>query len=180
MPAAPIPTVVTSAERDDGYSGDGLTCTNIDECADSALNNCDVNASCVDNDGGFSCFCNIGYEGDGVTCLDIDECSIPLLREVLENNCHANAGCVNTDGSYLCGYDVGYTGDGFTCENIDECDSGDNNCNANAFCIDTDGSHNNCDANANCVNNVGSYDCGCNDGYSGDGITCTDIDERQQ
>ncbi|XP_072017415.1 uncharacterized protein [Amphiura filiformis] len=35
----------------------------------------------------------------------------------------------------------------------------------------------NCDANAACDNTVGSFTCGCNAGYNGDGITCTDINE---
>ena len=35
-----------------------------------------------------------------------------------------------------------------------------------------DGAHN-CDADATCANTVGSFTCTCNDGYSGDGITCT-------
>jgi hypothetical protein len=32
-------------------------------------------------------------------------------------------------------------------------------------------------ADATCTNNVGSFSCPCNAGYSGDGVTCTDIDE---
>ena len=30
-----------------------------------------------------------------------------------------------------------------------------------------------CDENANCVNTPGSFSCTCNEGYSGDGFTCT-------
>ena len=32
-------------------------------------------------------------------------------------------------------------------------------------------------ANATCTDTDGSYTCGCDDGYSGDGVTCTNIDE---
>jgi len=31
----------------------------------------------------------------------------------------------------------------------------------------------NCDVNATCTNTIGSFTCECNDGYSGDGVTCT-------
>ena len=42
--------------------------TEIDECADAALNNCHENASCSDTDGSYTCGCNTGFTGDGVTC----------------------------------------------------------------------------------------------------------------
>lgn len=35
----------------------------------------------------------------------------------------------------------------------------------------------NCDVNANCSDTLGSYECTCNDGYTGDGDVCSDIDE---
>ena len=31
-----------------------------------------------------------------------------------------------------------------------------------------------CDMNANCTNTDGSYDCTCDNGYSGDGLTCSE------
>ena len=65
-----------------GYDGDGVECTNIDECADPTLNNCDTNASCTDDAGSFSCVCNAGYDGDGVECTNIDPAlnAIRMLR----------------------------------------------------------------------------------------------------
>ncbi|XP_041346894.1 sushi domain-containing protein 1-like, partial [Gigantopelta aegis] len=38
-----------------------------------------------------------------------------------------------------------------------------------------DASHN-CDGNADCSNSVGSFSCSCHSGFSGDGVTCTEID----
>ena len=44
----------------------------------------------------------------------------------------------------------------FSATDIDECDNGTDNCSSNAYCNDT----------------IGSYECTCNVGYSGDGVTC--------
>ena len=35
----------------------------------------------------------------------------------------------------------------------------------------SDSTHN-CDTQATCTNTVGSFICACNDGYTGDGVTC--------
>ena len=32
------------------------------------LNDCDVNATCIDRDGGFDCQCITGYSGNGAHC----------------------------------------------------------------------------------------------------------------
>ena len=42
--------------------------SDIDECANATLNNCDVNAACSDTVGSFNCTCLHGYQGDGMTC----------------------------------------------------------------------------------------------------------------
>ena len=39
---------------------------------------------------------------------------------------------------------------------IDECEDGTDNC----------------DSNATCANTPGNFTCACNEGYSGDGVTC--------
>ena len=35
-----------------------------------------------------------------------------------------------------------------------------------------------CDANANCQNTIGSFQCSCNAGFTGDGITCSGISKE--
>ena len=40
----------------------------IDECAYSALNNCNDNANCTDTIGCYECTCSLGYSGDGFLC----------------------------------------------------------------------------------------------------------------
>ena len=72
-----------------GFSGDGFTCTDNDECSNGE-NNCDANATCNNTDGGFECACNAGFNGNGVSCTDINECKA--------NPCDVNATCANTSG----------------------------------------------------------------------------------
>jgi len=50
-----------------GYTGDGVTCTNVDECQ-SQSDDCHANASCSDTLGSFDCTCATGYAGNGKTC----------------------------------------------------------------------------------------------------------------
>ncbi|XP_014792260.1 PREDICTED: nidogen-2 [Calidris pugnax] len=48
-----------------GYSGDGIHCADVDECAE---NPCHPAATCYNTPGSFSCRCQPGYEGDGFQC----------------------------------------------------------------------------------------------------------------
>ena len=48
-----------------GYTGDGHTCLDIDECLNDP---CDENATCTNNNGSFSCHCHTGFVGDGKRC----------------------------------------------------------------------------------------------------------------
>merc|ERR1711881_168936 len=133
-----------------GYTGDGFTCSDINECASS--NACPPGATWVNSDGSFTCTCPSGYqltESDG--CIDIDEC--------LSGPCSAQATCSNTAGSFTCTCKIGYTGDGFSCQDIDECLSGP------------------CSAQATCSNTAGSFTCTCKIGYTGNGSSCQDINE---
>ena len=110
-----------------GYTGDGYTCLDIDECQSDP---CDENATCTNNNGSFFCHCHTGFIGNGIFCSgllpicalnqncymnyfpDIDEC-----REGEHNNCSVNSTCANTVGSYMCTCFNGYTdgGMGYIC-----------------------------------------------------------------
>jgi hypothetical protein len=57
----------TSCTCNTGWEGDGITCTDVNECA---TNNggCDPNAACFNQPGDRNCGCNSGFVGDGLTC----------------------------------------------------------------------------------------------------------------
>ena len=38
------------------------------ECLNDTLNECDVNATCFDTNGSYTCSCDDGFQGDGITC----------------------------------------------------------------------------------------------------------------
>lgn len=64
-----------------GYSGDGTTCTDDDECGVGGTNNCDVNATCTNTPGSFTCACAGDYIGDGLTCALAVSC-VDLITNV--------------------------------------------------------------------------------------------------
>ncbi|XP_078686179.1 uncharacterized protein LOC144918925 isoform X3 [Branchiostoma floridae x Branchiostoma belcheri] len=179
----------------DGYTGNGVSCTDINECT-ANTDNCHEDATCGNTIGSFTCTCNPGYTGSGVDCDDIDEC------EANTDNCHNDAACANTDGSFNCTCNDGYTGNGVSCTDINECTANTDNCHEDATCGNTIGSFtcscnsgytgsgvdcddideceantDNCHAHASCANTDGNFTCTCDDGYTGDGVTCTDINE---
>jgi len=98
-----------SCQCANGYSGDGRTCIDIDECFSG--HTCDSSASCQNMDGSYVCTCDGGYTGDGHTCRDVDECSLG------SHNCDSNAQCNNIPGSFTCqcNYASGYYGNGTVC-----------------------------------------------------------------
>ncbi|EDV26974.1 uncharacterized protein TRIADDRAFT_54448 [Trichoplax adhaerens] len=112
-----------------GYSGDGFTCQDIDECNATSLNMCVNNSQCINTNGSYQCKCNAGYFGNArINCSDVDECSSN------QYNCHSNALCTNIPGSFTCHCKPGYYGNGVTCAAVVTCD-GNNNCTNRATCM---------------------------------------------
>ena len=75
---------VASCTCPSGYSGDGHTCADIDECA-LGLGGCDANATCSNTNGSHVCSCNPGYAGTGFSCQPIwihvaDDANVDLLN----------------------------------------------------------------------------------------------------
>ena len=214
-----------------GYTGNGLTCTDVDECGlgvsfcraetpecvnvegsfvctDPCLGDpCDANARCDRHAKGHTCVCNVGYSGDGLTCKDVDECSMgraycqlgtpnclntagsyECVEACLSNPCDANARCDMLAKGHTCVCNVGYSGDGLTCKDVDECSMGRAYCQLGTpNCLNTAGSYecvawnpdaclsNPCDANARCDEHaIGGGICECNQGYEGNGFSCVD------
>ncbi|XDV50742.1 hypothetical protein PO909_019757, partial [Leuciscus waleckii] len=182
---------------DVGFKGDGLICSDIDECKENVCPKKET--QCVNKPGSFDCVCKVGYTLNGTECIDVDEC------ESGASSCSKLAQCVNTIGSHLCFCRNGFTGDGKNCSDINECQSQHGGCHPAARCTNSPGSYkctcpfgmtgsgfdcqdvnecnenttlpHNCSLLAMCNNTEGSFICKCMDGYRGDGFTCEDMDE---
>lgn len=88
----------SGTECEEGYTNDGTTCVDVDEClGEGSGNDCHINASCENTPGGFSCVCDPGYAGDGVMCSDVDECAVD------NGGCDPFVPCMNIDGGRTCG-----------------------------------------------------------------------------
>ncbi|XP_052444895.1 thrombospondin-4-B-like [Carassius gibelio] len=157
----------------DGYTGDGYSCDDVDECQ---FNPCFPGVRCVNMAPGFRCeACPLGFtgkplEGVGVAyaqthkqvCDDIDECKGPD-----NGGCTPNSICVNSVGSYQCGR----CKNGFTGDQIRGCKP-EKSCGNRL--------QNPCDPNAQCIEEKdGTITCQCGIGWAGNGYLCgkdTDID----
>ena len=94
----------------DGFIGDGILCTDINECR---FDICEDNAICSNTVGSFTCECEDGFEMIGAGfCIDINECTQADI-------CGDNQICENNGGGYSCncldGYEQHYKGPEMSC-----------------------------------------------------------------
>ncbi|RDD36431.1 Deleted in malignant brain tumors 1 protein, partial [Trichoplax sp. H2] len=95
-----------------GFSGNGFTCQDINECAINNTNVCNQNAACFNSFGSYRCQCDPGFVGNGQICQDQNECQLGIA------GCSIDATCFNTPGSFQCTCHQGFAGDGFTCKEL--------------------------------------------------------------
>ncbi|XP_017164593.1 mucin-4 isoform X2 [Poecilia reticulata] len=177
-----------------GYNrpASNMACVDRDECQDKP---CHINATCLNTIGSYTCTCKRGFTGNGSHCLDKDECAQGQI-------CHTRATCTNTIGGFFCSCQQGFIGDGFSCEDVNECSRSNTTCPPFSQCVNSPGSYvcsclnGTVASNDSCVPPVflcdppchskglchlspSGYQCVCDMGFDGNGVTCTDIDECQ-
>ncbi|KAM4723137.1 von Willebrand factor C and EGF domain-containing protein [Rhinophrynus dorsalis] len=135
-------------------TANGVTCTDIDECASSSCE-----GTCINTEGGFVCDCGPGMKlsADRTSCYDIDECS--AKRSPCQQRCK------NLHGSYRCMCGAGFIlhTNGHTCADINECRRPGTTHLCKHFCHNTHG----------------SFFCSCRAGFilGLDKVSCVDVDE---
>ena len=165
---------------------DNGDCDDINECKNYLLTNCNINQTCVNSIGSYSCSGNDTDElcpecpdcGVNAYCI-IDDNDAPSCKCLQGYDGDAFTGCddidecntqnvkadvcpgpfdvcLNTNGSFWCLCENGYYNNGTACEDVDECDAGTHDCNIVA----------------SCVNIPGGYNCTCPDNYLGNGLYC--------
>jgi hypothetical protein len=146
-----------------GFSGDGRSCRDIDECQ-MGISNCSSphsNAFCINTIGSYECQCKTGYSGP----LTLKTCPEGAIRLYTQEECAALQGIFYSNGECLKPQGGSFSFDNrpqcLACSDINECTPGRNTCPANSVCS----------------NSAGGHRCICNEGFTGDGKTCWDINE---
>ncbi|EDV28197.1 uncharacterized protein TRIADDRAFT_53561 [Trichoplax adhaerens] len=142
----------------------------INECIRRPCRN---GATCVNSPGSFYCTCAKNFQGLRCTVnVTIPSVTIPsacsLGNPCLHGSCVAVSNPATGQPNYRCICNAGWT-----IGKNPECNVDVNECNTRGTCS--------IDPSVTCTNTPGSYRCGpCPAGYSGNGITCTDINECLQ
>ncbi|KAI8498260.1 hypothetical protein Bbelb_242040 [Branchiostoma belcheri] len=194
FPGVPCINVAGGFECGDcpeGYTGNGITCQDVDECTSATTNDCTY--VCENTPGSYRCTCSAGYILINDQCLDIDECAYGLSE--------CSHLCINNVGSYTCDCPVGYRlgPDNKQCIELDECAS--TPCENGGTCHDEINQFScscplgwlgtRCERDIDeclvtnhgceneCENTLGSYTCSCPGGFElkDDRRTCQDINE---
>lgn len=98
-----------------GFIGNGVTCTDVNECAsDENLVVCGDNSSCRNTVGSFLCPCDAGYALDGRQC-------VAASCAVFETSCGTRGQCIDSDAQPRCVCGAGYTGTFPDCDAIPGC-----------------------------------------------------------
>lgn len=103
-----------------GYTGDGVLCSDVDECADGNNGGCDVRTTCINLNGTKACgACPAGFRGSG----DVGCTQAPPTCSTNNGGCDPLTTCKDTDDGPVCGpCPTGYEGSGAVrCVDIDGC-----------------------------------------------------------
>lgn len=184
-----------------GFIGDGRTCIDIDECS-LRIDNCDMNAACTNTPGLFSCQCKPGFIGDGTFCADmlvwekVGNAAMPSRYEWGNYRTHDGMNIVNSKmfaetreykSFFICDRSNTFGRYGFVPADtavffpfVHYSLASARGCNYYRRSPDVDecvrNTHN-CDVNARCINTPGTFTCRCKDGFQGDGVVCTSMEE---